>query len=259
MVSFNNLLQIANIDPPEVRLVKHKDVKADHDRTPYILWRTADPDFEVYQSRQTPRTSRILRTGKYWAVFIDTPTAETLFIGLYEVHGDVPGEPCVARIGRRGQTEDRPYFVFSLTKSPKLAEFEGKLVIDWGPGRLAWVQRAAKKNKTIIELRQSFKEEEWPGYLRFVKKLSEIESLPSQWQQRLREAKGIYLLTCPRERSQYVGSARSIHGGFYQRWLDHNAVGGDAVRLRERKSSDYQVSILEVAGSADLTRPSRSM
>src|SRR5207344_559801 len=43
---------------------------------------------------------------------------------------------------------------------------------------------------------------------------------------------------------------RSIDGGFYQRWLNHHALSGDAIRLRGREPSDYQVSILEVAGSA---------
>jgi hypothetical protein len=61
--------------------------------------------------------------------------------------------------------------------------------------------------------------------------------------------RGIYLLTCPRTREQYVGSATG-EDGFYGRWMQHNAVGGDAVRFKSRDASDYQISILEVAGSA---------
>jgi GIY-YIG catalytic domain len=250
MLSFNDLLRKAEIDPSDVVLVKHKDVEADPDWTPYILWRTRDPDFDVYQARQYPLKAATLRRGKIWAVFIDTPADETIFIGLYKNHGDAPGVIGASRICRRGQTEDHPYFEFSLTKLEALTTCEGVLVVDWGPGRLANVQYAVRHDKPIIELRTSIKDEDWPGYLRFIKKLSEIPSLPPSWQSRLREGKGIYLLTCPREKEQYIGSARSIDGGFYQRWLNHHALSGDAIRLRGREPSDYQVSILEVAGSA---------
>jgi hypothetical protein len=85
-------------------------------------------------------------------------------------------------------------------------------------------------------------------YLQFVKLLSEIASLPSSWKERLREAKGIYLLTCPRTKEQYVGKAGG-NEGILDRWQTHALLGGDAVRLKSREPSDYQVSILEVAGS----------
>jgi hypothetical protein len=59
---------------------------------------------------------------------------------------------------------------------------------------------------------------------------------------------GIYLLTCPRTKEHYVGSATGSEG-FHGRWLQHLSVGGDAVGFKSRKASDYQVSILEIAGS----------
>jgi GIY-YIG catalytic domain len=84
--------------------------------------------------------------------------------------------------------------------------------------------------------------------LKLIKSLSQISSLPRVWVERLKEAKGIYLLTCPRTKEQYVGSACG-NEGFYERWLQHLSVGGDAVGFKSREASDYQVSILEVAGS----------
>jgi len=130
-----------------------------------------------------------------------------------------------------------------------LAEFEAKLVIDWGPGALAWVQRADNQNKKVLEIRRTFIEEDWPGYLQFLKPLSEIGNLPRAWVSRLKEARGIYLLTCPRTREHYIGKA-SGNEGFHGPWLEHVSVGGDAVGLQSREASDYQVTILEVAGSA---------
>lgn len=138
--------------------------------------------------------------------------------------------------------------VFPLEKSDLLAEFDSKLVIEWGKGFLKWAQRADTQDKRVLELRSTFKEEDWPGYLKFIKPLSDIANLPPSWVERLREAKGIYLLTCPRTKEQYVGSATGSEG-FHGRWREHLSVGGDAVGFKSREASNYQVSILEIAGS----------
>ena len=62
--------------------------------------------------------------------------------------------------------------------------------------------------------------------------------------------RGVYLLTCPRTREQYVGSA-SGEGGLLARWLEYARSGhGGNVGLKSRDPADYQVSILEICGSA---------
>jgi hypothetical protein len=97
-------------------------------------------------------------------------------------------------------------------------------------------------------LRASGAEPSYPGHSKFLAQLSEIETLPSSWGQILTNAKGIYLLTCPQTKEQYVGGAFS-DGGFLARWLMHASRQGDAAAFRARAPSDYRVSILEVAGS----------
>lgn len=99
-----------------------------------------------------------------------------------------------------------------------------------------------------MELRRSPEAPAFPGYLHLIASLSEVEKMPEEWIARLREARGVYVLTCPRTRELYVGSATG-EGGFYERWRQHAAKGGDAIQFRSRKPSDYQVSILEVSGS----------
>ncbi len=65
----------------------------------------------------------------------------------------------------------------------------------------------------------------------------------------LREQKGIYLLTCPNTKEQYVGKASGVEG-FWGRWQDYLRDGhAGNIRLRNRVS-DYQVSILETVGNA---------
>jgi hypothetical protein len=80
--------------------------------------------------------------------------------------------------------------------------------------------------------------------------LSKIEGLPKGWIEILKNTAGVYLLTCPKTKEQYVGKASGAEG-FWQRWMQYVATGhGGNVALKSRDNSDYRVSILEVAGSS---------
>jgi GIY-YIG catalytic domain len=74
--------------------------------------------------------------------------------------------------------------------------------------------------------------------------------LPSAWIDALSAARGVYVLTCPRTKELYIGSATGA-GGFWGRWVQYANDGhGGNIQLKSRDASDYQVSILEVAGSS---------
>ena len=90
------------------------------------------------------------------------------------------------------------FFLYDMALDPRLSEYIGLLVIDWGLGYRSWTQRAENQDKPVIELRRKLEEERFPGYLRFICQLSEIPSLYPEWIDRLKEMRGIYLLTCPR-------------------------------------------------------------
>ena len=78
-----------------------------------------------------------------------------------------------------------------------------------------------------------------------------IRAAYQRWQSALGLARGVYLLTCPRTREQYVGSATGADG-FLGRWMAYAGDGhGGNLELRSRDPADYRVSILQVAGSAD--------
>lgn len=80
--------------------------------------------------------------------------------------------------------------------------------------------------------------------------LSRLDKLPLGWVTALKNTRGIYLLTCPRTKEQYVGAAIGMDG-FWGRWQNYVQTGhGGDVALKSREPSDYQVSILEVAGSS---------
>ena len=139
---------------------------------------------------------------------------------------------------------------YELALDSRMSDLVGKMTIEWGEGTRSWIQRADNQNKQILELRKQFKEDDFPGFLNFIKPLSEIEKIPTGWINVLTNSKGIYLLTCPRTKEQYVGSATG-ETGFLGRWLDYAQTGhGGDVALKSRDPSDYQVCILEVAGTA---------
>jgi hypothetical protein len=243
-IMFNTILQSEGLDLGDVRLLRHQDNRAERGATPYELWRDDRPKFEIYQSHQ--RVDRRANfSSLFWATFVGTPENETMFVGLYGVkYGGLLEHD--TQMGHMASTHD----VYNLTLDERLHDVIGKMIIDWGAGTRAWVQRADQQNKAIKELRKEFNEPEFPGFLNFLKPLSELGKIPKGWVTALQFSKGVYLLTCPKTREQYVGSA-SGDEGFWNRWRCYVQTGhGQNVALKSRAPSDYRVSILEVAGTA---------
>ena len=247
---FNSLLQQYGISPTEVILLRHQDTSATRGRTLYALWRDDSAAFQLYQSRQTVENRSKFSRAPFWASFVVTPTGATMFVGLYAATYDcllIEDSPMLHRDGMDlAGTCDR----YELILQASLCDLQGRLCIEWGDGTRAWVQRADKQNKPVHELRASFKEPEFPGFLNFIEPLSKIAALPVTWVAVLKQATGVYLLTCPSTKEQYVGSAYGEEG-FWHRWKEYFTTGhGGNVALKSRNYSDYQVAVLEVAGSA---------
>lgn len=247
---FNMLLTEAQINPADVRLLRHKDSRSDKNLTPFELWQNNRQQFEVYQSTQGKSHQSNLKS-KYWASFIGSPYGETIFVGLYHVLNR--SELTERKKMPHKDDYDEPGLVdiYELKKDEQFSDFEGKLIIDWGLGERAWIQRADNQNKKVIELKKTINEPVFPGYLKFITHLSEIDSLPITWIEILKNTKGVYLLTCPKTKEQYVGSAYGSDG-FWSRWKEYKITGhGNNVALKSRDPSDYQISILEVLGTGN--------
>jgi hypothetical protein len=249
-IMLNTILREVVSPLKDVRLLRHKDKRATRGRSPYELWRDDRSQFELYQSVHSIRNRKKL-TAPYWAVFIVTLNDETMFGGLYHakyrglLEHDTPTPQIEGGIDKAGSCD-----VFDLTLNDALRDLIGRLFIDWGPGAIAWVQYADKHDKPITELRTSFREEQFPGFLNFMRPLSKLDKLPKSWATAFQNSRGVYLLTCPKTKELYVGSATG-EGGFWGRWQNYLQTGhGGNVALKSREPSDYQVSILEVAGSS---------
>jgi hypothetical protein len=248
-IKLNTILDGAGFNLADIRLLRHKDKRAMKGRTPYELWRDAREQFDLYQSHQSIENREKLR-AQHWASFVVTPSDETMFVGLNRstyrglLERDIP-MPHRDGVDKAGSCD-----VWDLTLETNLSDLIGKLIIDWGPGGRAWIQRADRQNKDVTELRPEFKEPAFPGFLNFIEPLSKLYKIPKSWIGALRFTRGVYLLTCPKTKEQYVGSATG-ENGFWQRWEEYAQTGhGGDVALKSRDRSDYQVSILEVAGTA---------
>lgn len=245
MLSFKGLLQDAGFDPEQVNLLRHCPSGI---IDPYGAWRADRHRFESYQSVQSVKGRSYFRRP-HWASFAPTRDGRTFFLGIYDAHMARPVEageidPLTGEVLREGQA-DR----YDCSLRSELGEYVGRLVIDWGSGTRSWGQKGTT-DKPIIELLRAIEEPKFPGYLALVETLSAIPAIPSRWADFLREGRGVYLLTCPRTKEQYVGKADG-EDGFWGRWMSYTATGhGGNVRLKSRDRSDYQVSILEVAGSS---------
>lgn len=248
-IMFNMVLREAGFSLRDVRLLRHKDKRAERGRTPYELWRDNRAQFDAYQATQEIYQRAKLQ-APYWASFVGTSSGETMFVGLYGVRYKGLLQKDTPWVHADGIDKAGSCDSYELTLMDALSDLAGKLFIDWGPAGRAWIQRADKQDKRITEVRMEFKEPDFPGFLEFMKPLSKIEELPTSWVTVLKSSKGVYLLTCPKTKEQYVGSATG-HDGFWGRWQEYACTGhGGNVGLKRRKPSDYQVSILEVAGSA---------
>lgn len=248
MFSFSDLLRTANLDPGEVRLVRHSERSVQRAVFEAGLERT--PAFQEYQEHQgTDQVIAQFRAATYLASFVVDPmNGNTVFVGIWQRLGDRPGPSPRVPLAIPGTLSASVVFETRLLDS--LAEYCGRIVVDWGEGTRAWVQRADKQPKAILEIRRELREPEFPGFSRFHRCLQDLEQVPASWRVALSSVRGIYLLVHRKTGQQYVGSASGANG-FFGRWSSYADGHGGNVGLKELEADagEFDVAILEVVGS----------
>ncbi|HWY54262.1 MAG TPA: GIY-YIG nuclease family protein [Terriglobales bacterium] len=245
MIRLNTLLQDEGIDPAHVKIIRHQDTRQAARLSPYQLWLAADGRLDLYQRIQR---RPVFKGARLLASFVATPLNETLFVGMYENKG--VGKAASGLIDPISGKDVGGLNFYDLVQSPRLAEYRGRLIIEWGQGYRSWVQLARKKEKRVVEMRRTASEPPFPGFLDFCERLSALAAVPASWRAALSAVAGIYLLTNPDTGKQYVGSAQGV-GGFWGRWEQYAASGhGGNRRMQDIPAADYQVSVLEVASSS---------
>lgn len=248
MLGFNFLLKDAGLDPSTIKLVRHQDARAKRGCTPYELWRAGDGRLEQYQRIQVKER---FKGATHVASFVVTPAKDTLFVGLYTVGGKG-----IVPQGTRDPVNDRDVsgiHLYEMTKSEHLAQYEGILCIDWGPSPIVWLQNAKDQDKPVVEIKRQVEEPRFPGFIELPPTpFRELNTLPHSWQTALSTVRGVYVCVCMKTGKFYVGSASGA-GGFWSRWQEYLQTGhGGNEGMKLNPDAEYQVSILEVAGSATL-------
>jgi hypothetical protein len=247
VLDFIDLLRTSGLPLDRIRLMRHAEAGSRPGLTPFDLWERERPAFEDYQSRQGDHAHQRLKNADHWASFVGNGS-KTLFVGMYsaEYIGRTTETTSVPTTGSTVSPGQQHFYRLQLIGA--LGRYAGRLFIDWGPSTKAWIQ-LTHAPREITELLDAVKIAPFPGLLNVVAPLSAVPGFAETWKAALRSARGVYLLVCPRTREQYVGSAVGADG-FYGRWMEYVRTGhGGNIELKSREPSDYQASILEVAGS----------
>ena len=245
MISFNTLLRDEGVDPDDVKLVRHQDTRWTGRPSPYQLWIADDGRLDLYQQIQK---RPVFQGARVLASFVATPLDETLFVGLYDIKG--VGTAAPGLLDPISERDVGGLHLYELMPAQQLAEYRGRVIIEWGLGYRSWVQLARNQNKAVVEIRRAVGEPPFPGFLDFCERMSGLAAVPSSWRIALSSVSGVYLLSCPDTGKQYVGSAHGS-GGFWGRWEEYVASGhGGNRRMQGIPAADYQISVLEVASSS---------
>lgn len=168
-------------------------------------------------------------------------------------HDPITGQDVSRFVGKDGNASS--LFYYSLTKTRLLAEYEGRMFIKWN-NPISWAQWA-KQDKPVVEIRRQMEEPVFPGFIQFPPTTFEaLDALPDSWKASLRAARGIYVLVCTKTGvctkpgKLYIGSAYGSDG-FWGRWQEYFQTGhGGNEGMKLDPKAEYQVSIVEVAGSS---------
>lgn len=243
MLTFNQLLKDAAIPPEQTRLARHKG-NGTNGRTAFDLWKAKNGMFDRYQSIQSTERFDV---GQWVASFVVGKIGETIFVGLYKVLAVGPMDHSDAKDPLSDHSVAECH-LYTLERQEALSELEGRLIVDWGPGALSWVQRADRQDKQIVELRRTEIDPPYLGHDLFKYQVRRLEEVPDNWRTTLTSVRGVYLLVCMDGGKQYVGSATGADG-FWGRWSAYIDGDGGNEGMRLLVGVDYQVSILEVAAS----------
>ena len=254
-IMFNTILREAGLPLADVRLIRHKDKRARKGRTPYELWRDNRPQFELYQSTQSIR-NRQKFTAPYWAVFIVNLNDETMFAGLYAVRyqglleQDTP-RPHMEGIDKAGSCD-----VYDADIAGQAKRSHWEAIYRLGAGRL--VHGYNMLTETIspsLNCGWHLGNPSFPGFLNFIEPLSKLDKIPKSWIVALTVFSRNLFADMPQRQRSSMLARRDGETGFWGRWQDYVQTGhGGNMGLKSRDPSDYQVSILEVAGTSATDR-----
>jgi len=246
ILNFSDVLIKVGLDPKRVKLIRHS---------------LADKEFrQCYEKGMVTEYTRVqsdtFSNGyDYWCVFISGKSTTAKFFTCYKVNGsvrdthDVKPDNFPLEDWFQGQK-----MFYELEHIDSLKEYEGRLLIEWGKGALALVQKATNE-KPIVAIQDK---RVFSGYENFVLTYDELKEIVKDptayesWHTALSSVKAIYLIVDRENGRQYVGSAYG-KDGLLGRWAHYvDSLHGDNKLMKEllcnypQRYKYFQFSILQV-------------
>jgi GIY-YIG catalytic domain len=251
MITFFNILKIYGIDPDKVKLVRHGNKEIPIRET----FLNNLKRLEAYQSFQKPKR---FGNAKFIAVFAPYYKTTALFLGFWEIRGYIENSKFTKKTLQDLKKFNLPESWFNISarydlrRNNKLIDLSERLVIEWGPATVAWVQ---SKDKLVVEIKgyksigdfQSFNVVDLDYH--DLKKLIQFPESNLSWVKALSSVNGIYLVKDLKSGKLYVGSAYG-ELGIYGRWAVYakNGHGGNQ-ELMGIDPNNFKFSILEIVAA----------
>lgn len=215
MITLGELLQPRGLDTSKrIKILRHQDKRIDLGR----LLRRDRSLFEVYQADQ----GKPVFTCDQLLSFVKTEHG-TLFAGAYDVQGCARGSHMrlneVDAFCNSGQhlfpdKPDEGGYVYDLRHIDYFTDLEGRVVINWGGGTLAWHQIYRPGNdKEVAAILPFGYVTAWPGYLDVLVDRLDLQQMARcpqanrHWIDPLTAISGIYLIQQRCTGDLYIGSA----------------------------------------------------
>lgn len=251
LLSFTDVLLKAGLEPKRVKLIRHALSDSDFKKC-YDLNMVLE-----YTRQQNPIFSKHY---DYWCIFISDKSTHARFWGCYKVLGCVPNTPDVMPAGfplTSWFNGENAYYTLEYMDS--LAEYENRLIIDWGGGTRSWHQRGVNE-KPILAIQADVKIP-FESYENLIVTYDELKmiidhssTIYTAWKSALSSVYAIYLIVDRESGHQYVGSAYNTSDGLWGRWSCYISTGGHggnkkmvkAMSENPERCHKLQFSILQI-------------
>jgi len=211
-----DLLKLCGLDQTKpTKLVRHQQAEYPVEELLQSGW------LELYQSYQGQH--RFHRTD-YIVSFTALPRGRALFFGVFRNKGvlSVQDGPCPDECPWVKEWRAQCKYYYELERVPGFEALEGRMVIDWGSGALAWHQHL--RNKPVVELLAPGRRlAPFDDYLTFSLTFEELKTLVNhpeahqEWRAHLQAVAGVYLILASTTGNcmwvVLMGLAASGHGG----------------------------------------------
>jgi hypothetical protein len=227
-----DILKLAGFDSTlPTKLVRHQDRRFPAQELRQHGW------LEFYQSYQgKPK----FHGAKQVVSFYGLSGTRSGFYGVYKVHGhrSATEGPILTSCKWSQDWHGSSQFFYDLERDQQFDDLRDRLIIDWGPGALSWVQNLS--NKPVLEiLAPGRKLPPFVDYLEFSLTYAELKDLfgneeaHRDWRIPLSAVAGVYLILAESSGELYIGSAYG-ESGIWGRWRNYAATGdGGNIQLRE--------------------------